>query len=410
MAKNRNEKHFGENKKDHTKIKHAIFSKTLFRSLSIANGLSYKNPNATYSYADLFAGKGTFEDGSFGSPLIALDTFIKHIKQSSTANNFKRINVLGIEKNKEDFESLVKTLNQKLENDCNDKCGGKIRVGAGNDSWENFQSTVKDHLSNGSWGFVFADPFSTELDIQQFTDHIKDVSKVKDIMIFANFNTLVRQNGRLHQNDAERLSKAMGLPIEVIISDEDFSDRFQNAFSAQLNKFKDFAIGVAFPIDIKKKGLIAADYFYLILGTNSIKVADGFLEAYAEELVKYKKSLMCNTLFDDSSIIDFLKDKDDGVTLYDLLNYLFNNFLSWKNCGSSNDIPTIANTIAKINKMIDLKEIELDCPEEFRYKRNMPAQGNKIGHLKNSSISHRKDTEAVTLIYLPQAGQQAFMF
>lgn len=400
----RNVKHFGEDKKSHTKIKHAIFSKTLSTSLAIANSQCIKRP-ANYTYIDLFAGKGIFEDGSPGSPMIALDTFIKH---SKTKNYFRKISMLNIEKDDSDYQSLKKVLHDKIDTDWDkDTCTGNLEIGTGNSSWEDFENALKSHLYKSSWGFIFADPFSTELDLKKLTDQIKQLSAVKDIMIFANFNTLSRQHGRKHENDVERVCSTIGISNDLLSLEEDFSEQFKAAFSSQLS-FKDFAIGVAFPIEVKKN-LITADYFYLILGTNSIKVADGFLEAYAEEMSRYRKGLVFNTLFADDNIIEFLKDKNDA-TLYELLNHLFNNFLSWKGCGSASEIPTIANTVAKINKMIDAKEIELECHEDLVYKRNDKSKGNKIGHIKNSAISHKRDTEAITLKYLPPSGQQAFAF
>lgn len=68
------DKHFKEAKKEHTRIKHKIFERTLQKSLYIANYATRKKPNIIpeYLYIDFFAGSGEFGDGSKGSPLIAL--------------------------------------------------------------------------------------------------------------------------------------------------------------------------------------------------------------------------------------------------------------------------------------------------------------------------------------------------
>lgn len=408
MASNRNKKHFGNDKKSHTKIKHAIFSKTLAASISIANNLCRKKPN-NYTYLDLFAGSGVFEDGSPGSPMIALDLFINHAKHQ---NCFPKIVMLNIEKNEDSYASLKTSLGKKIDTDWDQSlCTGNLEIGYGNNSWENYGYELKNRLSKNSWGFIFADPFSTELDLKKFIDTIKNNSNVKDIMIFANFNTLTRQNGRLCSNDADRIAKTLGVSVDDLTSNEDFSNRFKAAFSSQLKSFKDFAIGVAFPVEVKNKGLITADYFYLILGTNSIKVADAFLMAYADELSKNKKNLLHDTLFSDESIVEYLKSNPSGVTLFELLEHLFNNFMSWKNCDSATEVPTIAATVSKINKLIDSKEIELiNHSDELIYKRNNQSKGSKIGHIKSNAISSKRDAESIVMKYTAPIGQQALPF
>ena len=79
MTDNRNSNHFGEPKKLNTIIKHHLLSQTLQTSISIANNkcVAYKQSSSktdnVYTYIDLFAGAGTFEDASKGSPIIAYD-------------------------------------------------------------------------------------------------------------------------------------------------------------------------------------------------------------------------------------------------------------------------------------------------------------------------------------------------
>ena len=66
------ENHF-ENKKNHTEIKHKIFNDTLKAILAISDVFS--KYNESFIYIDLYAGEGKFSDNTFGSPLLALDTF-----------------------------------------------------------------------------------------------------------------------------------------------------------------------------------------------------------------------------------------------------------------------------------------------------------------------------------------------
>jgi len=111
---NRNERHFGEPKKLNTKIKHHLLTNTLKISLYIANSLciKYKDKKIAddvYTYIDLFAGSGVFDDGSKGSPILAADVLSEHI--NSGKSNFGQIQHVCTEKDAESYKSLAELIN-----------------------------------------------------------------------------------------------------------------------------------------------------------------------------------------------------------------------------------------------------------------------------------------------------------
>ena len=76
----RTEEHFFH-KKPHTEIKHAIFQEVFKRSLYVAN-MHVRQNGEVYTYIDLFAGRGEFEDEAEGSPMLAFDIIEKHLLNS----------------------------------------------------------------------------------------------------------------------------------------------------------------------------------------------------------------------------------------------------------------------------------------------------------------------------------------
>ena len=180
MTDNRNANHFGEPKKLNTIIKHHLLSQTLQTSLSIANNkcVAYKqNSNKTdniYTYIDLFAGAGTFEDNSKGSPIIAYDILSEH--NNSLYNKFKKLQMACTEKHDESYQKLESTISTYTTNNDID-----CYIGQG--SWESYKKNIELLLENSGWGFIFADPFSTELDIVALIETLKSYSNLKDILV-----------------------------------------------------------------------------------------------------------------------------------------------------------------------------------------------------------------------------------
>ena len=165
-----------------------------------------KSKDESFTYVDLFAGRGDFEDGAEGSPMLAFDIVERHMLQDSDApgNHFKEIRIVAIDNDEEAAKRLKIALGQRIEKSPAGQ--GGLKVYTGDRNWEIYDAEIKQLLSQSKWGFIFADPFSTELDIEKLIRTIEVHSDFKDILVFMNYRTLSRQSSRKHASDIERVS------------------------------------------------------------------------------------------------------------------------------------------------------------------------------------------------------------
>ena len=384
MTDIRNANHFGEPKKLNTIIKHHLLSQTLQTSLSIANNkcVAYKhNSNKTdniYTYIDLFAGAGTFEDNSKGSPIIAYDILSEH--NNSLYNKFKKLQMACTEKHDESYQKLESTISTYTTNNDID-----CYIGQG--SWESYKKNIELLLENSGWGFIFADPFSTELDIVALIETLKSYSNLKDILVFFNFNTLARQDGRRCLQDIDRICRTIGIDEKELLDDDsNFSVKFENKLIEHFKDLKKFVIGVGFPTTVKGD-LINSDYFYLIFSTNTPVLVDTFLNAYEEMLDKYTNysGMQQLALFgnpDKNYIYDVLKENfAEGCSLFELYLFITSKFLSWKELTKTQKkVPTIKNIVEILNEFESDNSIRIIAEEKFLYKKT--SKNGKAGNLK----------------------------
>ena len=384
MTDNRNANHFGEPKKLNTIIKHHLLSQTLQTSISIANNkcVAYKqNSNKTdniYTYIDLFAGAGTFEDNSKGSPIIAYDILSEH--NNSSSNKFKKLQMVCTEKHDESYQKLESTISTYTTNEDID-----CYIGQG--SWESYKKNIELLLENSGWGFIFADPFSTELDIVALIETLKSYSNLKDILVFFNFNTLARQDGRRCLQDIDRICRNLGIDEKELLDDDsNFSVKFENKLIEHFKDLKKFVIGVGFPTTVKGD-LINSDYFYLIFSTNTPVLVDTFLNAYEEMLGKYTNysGMQQLALFgnpDKNYIYDVLKENfAEGCSLFELYLFITSKFLSWKELTKTQKkVPTIKNIVEILNEFESDNSIRIIAEEKFLYKKT--SKNGKAGNLK----------------------------
>lgn len=385
----RSENHFNEPKKPHTKIKHLLLNTVLTKSLSIANNLCdrFKYTDKKYTYVDLFAGPGTFDDNSKGSPLIALDIMGNQINDAK--NKFDKLQIIATEKNRTHIQQLEETLTTI-------EATNEIDFFYGEGEWENFDTKLQNRLKNSTWGFIFADPFSTELDILKLKTVLTDCSKLKDILVFFNFNTLARQDGRALPEDIKRICKNLGLEeCNLLDNDGYFSNVFEETLKNHFSDLKDFVIGVSFPTTVEGK-LINADYFYLVFSTGSIMLVDSFLKAYEQALGLFGGYLPQRTLFEGHDILEYLQNNNLESSLFDLFINFTKNFLSWKTISQRGSrINTIENIINMLNELAREEQIEFECPTEIAYKRKTGE--NVPGNIKFSAINNKKNLESVKI-------------
>jgi hypothetical protein len=272
-----------------------------------------------------------------------------------------------------------------------------LEVYTGDRNWEIYDTEIRKLLSSSMWGFIFADPFSTELDIEKLICTIEAHKARKDILVFTNYRTLSRQSHRKHANDIERVCRSLGIKEEQINETADFLQLFGAALKQKFSLLKDFTIGVAIPVTVGGK-LIKADYFYLVLATNSIVVADSFLIAYENAVTTERGSGSWGNLFAGDDILEiFSRRKVKILSLRELMEELWDSSLSWKDAvkGPGYEIPTIKHTVDKLNTLHVQNKLEFMKCELFQYKA--ARAGTVPGNLAYSKIKRGRDTEQIKI-------------
>jgi three-Cys-motif partner protein len=349
-----------------------------------------------FTYLDLFAGRGEFGDEAEGSPMLAFDIMEKHISQrvGPGNNRFSKVSIIAIDKNKEAATHLRTTLHRKLEN-CGAN-GARLEVRTGDEDWETYDDEISGLLSSSKWGFIFADPFSTELDIERLLKTVETHKAYKDILVLTNYRTQSRQFHRRQGKDTERVCKSLGISQDELTGASHFDELFGSALKRAFSLLKEFAIGVAIPVTVGGK-LIKTDYFYLVLATDSIAVADSFLVAY-ERMIKTERGAgSWGTLFDEGRDVleAFERNRARELTLREIMEDLWNNFLSWRLAvdGPGYQIPTIKSIIDTLNGLRGKRRVEFKNSKDFEYKTSR----SRIvpGDLAYSKIRKGRDTKQI---------------
>lgn len=388
----RNKNYFNNEKKLQTDIKHLLLTETFKMSLSIANGkCAYFTTDKNYSYFDLFAGNGEFAGGEQGSPLLIFDIIARHL---ASKNYFKDLRMILTDKEPANIENLTRLLiekEQKLKEN-------RIKYVAEAKDWELCSSDIKKCLNASSWGFVFADQYSTELHLQPFIDLLQDSCNLKDILAFYTYRTLSRQHGRACENDIDRICKTLNIKREQFDT-EDFSEKFQSTLIENYSKLKEFVIGVSFPTTVKKK-LITADYFYLIFATNSLKLVDTFLKTYEKALRLYGNYDPQRKLFDEQNMLNIIISSN-AKNFSELFIYITRNFLSWKEIINKHlFVPTTDYLMDKLQELSVKGKIKITAPKDLLYKDNpMKFKKSEVG-------KSRKNMEQLEIEVIDQSLQR----
>lgn len=379
--------HF-ETKYPHTEIKHKLLSKTLEICLSISNSYNNKNnEQRKFTYMDLYAGCGEFDDNTEGSPVIAFNLIESQLNLEN--NNFNEINMIATESNTENANKLKDNLQKLLEN-CSHKA--LIKTSISDKGWEECKKELTEFITNSQWGFVFVDPFSTELNLGQLKELINNNIYYKDILILINNNAHERILGRKDDQSLEKISEYFDVDLKIIkllkkfAIDNNDTDVFDNAKIIRFlinNTFKDidkdFIINLAIPRS-RKGELENSDRFYLCLITGSIGVANEFLRTYSDLLGEKEQAnkggqldLFSNNVemshFKLNEKIKEIMTKEKVSTLFRLVSKLFNDFYSWKKA-SQTEIPTSENLQTALNFLLENNQVDLitDCFLDKRCK------------------------------------------
>jgi len=370
MAKVAN-KDFFLKQKIHSKIKLDLFGKTLACALAIAGTQANRNSSeSSFHYLDLFAGEGQYVEGDTGSPFIAIEKCINQI--SNPVNNLNRFRLIFVEKDRDSIQTLQRNITNQYKNSLNEN----IAIEFIGNEWEDVINDLRNKMSSSEWGFVFADPFSTELNIRSFESAFNSVSELKDYMILFNFQAIKRIMGSSRAN-YKIIEDCCGIKVEDLDKDENRITQIQESIKRRLH-FKKFQIGVAITSS-RREELLVSDYFYLVLATSSLGVIDGFLKAYENVINDTRQSLIQRPLpfspnesnILDTKIIEILKDNPKKITYEELSAELFNTFISW---GKSVRLPGyIIPSSKNINKALSRlaigQKIDIFAPAHLRNRR-----------------------------------------
>jgi len=387
------EKHFVL-KRPHTEIKHSLFVSTLKRSLGIASALT-----DTYSYLDLFAGVGIFEkDGSIGSPILALKIFKNHYHESTEKHKIDCFWIHLCEKNG------METLKENLK-----KAGffglsyikGYIRK-----DWEEEVETIRQVMNKSKFGFIFADQFSTELNLKKFLSILD--GNPYEVLVFFNQSTLSRQKGRLHPNDAKRIAKVLAVDEEKIkeVTKEEFKDFVINTLKEHFFKYRRYVSIAAIPVTVHEK-LRDADFFYLLFATGHPLILDSFLECYSENVLERRAEinpvkaslgyLFSPTYKLEMDIIEFLENTKE-TTLNEVFLYLSQEFLSWRAYVHSDiPVPTLRNITYALRELEKAGRIRVKAPPDFLYKKGSKKTLSQKGQVNPSYLKSYRNLDEIKI-------------
>ncbi|RLI77271.1 hypothetical protein DRP07_12330, partial [Archaeoglobales archaeon] len=178
--------------REHTKVKHEILSKYLSGWIRIL-GRWYPR----ICYFDCFAGRGIYEGGEKGSPLIALETASRLKKQFSY---LKEIVCTFIEKNPSNFENLKNTIDETIKANPEEYEGIKVR--SINNEFANVAKEVIERVGKKlAPSFFFIDPFGFKGVPFQI---IKDLLAIRRVEVFITF--MVRDVLRFLESSKHRIS------------------------------------------------------------------------------------------------------------------------------------------------------------------------------------------------------------
>lgn len=348
--------HF-EEKRQHTEIKHKLFYDTFSSILGISAKFSNNN---SFTYIDLYAGKGKFSDESFGSPLLAFNAILdsKHILSS-----FHEVKCFFSEENEESSDELY--LNTKQMSESVDISNVKVFIRQG--AWSHKDEKLNEFLKYSTWGFIFIDPFANEVELDNLFSLIKEKCKRIDFMLFINTQSLKRIAGLKSKN--EDIAKFLGINVQdvsrVIKDDDSIREALQVRFE---ETDKNYILNASIPTTRNNK-LINIDNFQLILGTNSIGVSDAFLTSYMESLKLFKESITLN-LFDtlENDIFEIIKCYKQ-LSINKIVQELYKNNNSWKYADIHN-LPTTDNIYVAVNNIYKRGGIYFDTLDKYINKNN----------------------------------------
>ena len=245
--------------KEHTEVKHEILRKYLEAWVRIVGRY-----HGTVCIFDCFAGRGIYTNGEIGSPLITMRA-VKNVKQKF--DFLKNVELTFIESNKNNYENLVKVIQDELSQDPSGYSGITIK----NIINEEFADIGDDIIQNCRYpSFFFIDPFG-------FSgipfDFIKKILAIPRTEVFINFMVEFVYRFLTSDGHARSVEELYGIPNVRELTKSEYGHLDLEA--ALLKIYRDQLHDAAnakftFPFKVNSDEKLKTTY-YLVHATNSFK-------------------------------------------------------------------------------------------------------------------------------------------
>jgi len=176
--------------KEHTKVKHEILDKYLDAWINILSATHNLN------IFDCFAGRGEYQDGSPGSPVIILRRLTEIRKKRQKP---EKASCIFIEKNESNYKNMLSVLENEINNNPLLR-GNWLNITPFNDEFANITKKVLDESGKRlAPSFFFIDPFGISGVPFQV---IKDILSIKRTELFITF--MIRDANRFLESNSHR--------------------------------------------------------------------------------------------------------------------------------------------------------------------------------------------------------------
>ena len=297
----------------HTDVKHTILTRYLTSWMRVLSSGHKK-----IHYFDGFAGRGRYENGEPGSPLLAMDTAARH---DDLLENFL---CTFVELNDSNYENLEKEVELKKK-----ECGDVVDVITRNDAFEE----VVDDLIEGLDGdtivpsFFFIDPFG--YDSMPF-ESVSDIINLRETGVEVFLTFMVRDIRRFLENEGHEnsITRILGNERWKDIPEKGVSNVEEEILKLYEQQLKTEAgARYVWPFEMKMPERRETVY-YLIHATNHFKgfkiMKDVMYNAGAEDQFAYLGPDHYAYESDQQTLFQMTGAEDDRIE--DLAEFLFSRF------------------------------------------------------------------------------------
>lgn len=297
--------------KEHTEVKHDILEKYLVPWVRI---LSSSNPRV--HFFDGFAGRGTYEGGEAGSPVLAMNV------ANRNSELFEEFLCTFVELNENNFVDLEEVVEQEMA-DCTDK----VRISTRNAAFEDVVDELVDELDGGTIvpSFFFIDPFG--YNAMPF-DTVADIINLRQTGVEVFLTFMVRDIRRFlgDEGHAESITRILGTDEwRDIPEGVDKGEEILKIYRRQLREVA--GVEYVWPFEMKMVDRSETVY-YLIHATNHFRgfkiMKDVMFNAGAEDRFAYLGP--DHYAYDGNQAKLFETTGTEDQRISELSNYLFNRF------------------------------------------------------------------------------------